>query len=57
MLQETSSPNCMYEYIERHSVVVNILTWKRLADVLYHQVFCQLMYTSIEDITHNGMSH
>jgi len=57
MLQETSSPNCMYEYIERHSVVVNILTWKRLADVLYHQVFCQLMYTSIEDITRNGMSH
>jgi len=55
MLQETSSPNCMY--IERHSVVVNVLAWKRFAKLLYHQVFCQLKYPSVEDMTRKGMSH
>jgi len=54
MPQETSSANCVY--IESHSVVVNVLTWKRFANLLYHQVF-QLKYPSIEDITRNAMCH
>lgn len=55
MLQETRSPDCIY--IERHSDVVNVLTWKTFANLLHHEVFCQLKYPSIEDITRNVMSH
>jgi hypothetical protein len=53
MLQEISGPDCMY--IERHSVVVNVLTWKTFANLLHHEVFSQLK-CPIEDITRNGMS-
>ena len=41
--------------IQRHSVVVNVLTWERFANLLYHQVFCQLKYPSTEDTTRNDI--
>jgi hypothetical protein len=54
MLQEISGPDCMH--VERLSVVVNVLTWRTFANLLHHEVFCQLKYSSIEDITRNEMS-